>query len=272
MKGFLRPSRPNGKPVIRSPGADQGYKKIDPFFETPPPSQPSPHPTQRPPRSNRDILPQQQSPTNTPIYEKHSQHSHPQNEPLSRRHSQTIHPRASIDDPWVTITNVNEPPDTTPVSALPLQAPPPTPDPRTPSVPSLPPGAAQPVAYGAAPLVNHSNPQSPAGTQSPSQPWSNKPSPPVVTPKRSQPPTINSIAPPPPPRTNGHASGNSVQYPNGRSVAESHDNGGEGSIHSDDRDKSWARGFFGSSREKEREREAQKELTRMIGPCASARC
>jgi hypothetical protein len=68
-----------------------------------------------------------------------------------------------------------------------------------------------------------------------------------------------------PPRMNGHASGNSAQYANGRSGAESHDNGGEGSIHSDDKDKSWTRGLFGSSKDKEKE--AQKELTRMIGAC-----
>lgn len=68
-----------------------------------------------------------------------------------------------------------------------------------------------------------------------------------------------------PPRVNGHASGNSLQYVNGRSGTDSHDNGGEGSIHSEEI-KPW-RGIFGSSKEREREKEAQKELTRMIGGC-----
>ena len=264
MKGFLRPSRPNGKPPARSPGADRDYKKIDPYFGTPPPSQPSPHATQQPVRIPRDILSQQQSPTNTPIYEQHAHVGQTRNEKLSRRHSQTIPPRGSMDETWVTVNNPSARPETTPVPVPPLQAPPLIPESRTSSSPSLPPGAAQPVTYGASPLGSHSNPQSPAGTPSPSQPWASKPSL-VVPPKKSQPPTMNGVAPPP--RTNGHTSGNSVQYTNGRSVAESHDNGGEGSIHSDERDKSWARGFFGSSKEREREKEAQKELTRMIGRC-----
>lgn len=271
MKGFLRPNRPNGKPNTRSPGADRDYKKIDPYLGAPPPSQlsPSPHATQQQPvRGNRDILSQQQSPTTTPIYEKHAHLAHPRNEKLSRRHSQTIPPRAtSIDDTWVAVNNPSPHLETTPVPLLPLQPPPPIPESRTPSAPSLPPGAAQPqpVTYGVSPLGTNSNPQSPAGPQSPSQAWSNRSSPAMPPPKKSQPPTMNGVAPPP--RTNGHASGNSIQYTSSRSVAESHDNGGEGSIHSDERDKSWARGFFGSSKEREREREAQKELTRMIGGC-----
>jgi hypothetical protein len=278
MKGFLRPSRPNnGKPVARSPGVDRDYKKIDPYFETPPPSQPSPHATRQPARSNQSILPQQQSPTNTPIYEKLNQLSHAQNEKLSRRHSQTIHPRASMDEPWVQVDNPSALPEPIPVSALPLQAPPPIPESRTPSAPPLPPGAAQPVTYGGAiPLGSHSNPQSPAGIQPPSQPWSSKPSLlPAAPPKKSQPqpppPTVNVNGIPPPARTNGHAASNNIQYANGRSLPESHDNGGEGSIHSDEKDKSWARGFFGTSKEREREKEAQKELTRMIGMCGSTR-
>jgi hypothetical protein len=43
-------------------------------------------------------------------------------------------------------------------------------------------------------------------------------------------------------------------------------------IHSDEKDKSWARGFFGTSKEREREKETQKELTMMIGGCGSTRC
>ena len=34
MKGFLRPSRTDGNPTTRSPGADRDYKKIDPYFES----------------------------------------------------------------------------------------------------------------------------------------------------------------------------------------------------------------------------------------------
>src|SRR5258706_2048288 len=154
MKGFLRPSRPNGKPATRSPGADRDYKKIDPYLGTPPPSQlsPSPHATQQQPvRSNRDLLSQQQSPATTPIYEKHAHLVYPRNENPSRRHSQTIPPRAaSVDETWVTVNNPSPLLETTPVPLLPLQPPPPIPESRTPSAPSLPPGAAQPqpVAYG----------------------------------------------------------------------------------------------------------------------------
>ena len=160
-------------------------------------------------------------------------------------------------------SNPSARPETTAMSTLPSQVPPPIPESRTPSTPSLPPGAAQPVTYGASPLGSHSNPQSPAGTQSPSQPWSNKLSPTVPT--KSQPPTVNGIAPRL--RANGNGYANDVQYLNGLSGAESHENGGEGSTHSEEKDKSWARGFFGSSKERERERDAQKELTLMIGGC-----
>jgi hypothetical protein len=41
----------------------------------------------------------------------------------------------------------------------------------------------------------------------------------------------------------------------------------EGSIDPEEKDKGWARGFFGGSREKEREKETNKELTQMIGGC-----
>ena len=232
--------------------------KIEPF----PPPQPLPlHASQPPVRTNQDLPPNQQSPMTTPIYDQHTQPVRP--EKLSRRLSQTIPLRASADEPRMVNSNPSARPETTAVSTLPPQVPPPVPESRTPSAPSLPPGAAQPITYGASPLGSHSNPQSPAGTQSPSQPWSNKLSPPV--PKKSQPPTVNGIAPPP--RANGNGYINNVQYPNGRSGAESHENGGEGSIHSEEKDKSWPFGFFGSSKEKEREKQAQQELTRMIGGC-----
>jgi hypothetical protein len=53
----------------------------------------------------------------------------------------------------------------------------------------------------------------------------------------------------------------------GTPIAEVDDNGREGSIDSEEKDKGRVRGFFGSSREREREKEADKELTRMIGGC-----
>jgi hypothetical protein len=49
------------------------------------------------------------------------------------------------------------------------------------------------------------------------------------------------------------------------SGGESHDDGGDGSTHSEEKDKSWALGFFGSSKGKELEKEAQRELSRIIG-------
>ena len=264
MRGFLRPGRTNGKSATRSPGADGDYKKIEPFqLATPPPQQLSPHTAQPPVRSNRDVSPHQQSSTNTPIYEQQIQLAvAARPDKLPQPHSQTINPRASTDEPWVANNGPGGRPEATAVPALPSQAPLPILESRTPSVPSLPPGAAQPATYGASPLGSHSSPQSPAGSQSPPQPWSSKQSPAVLT-KKSQPPTLNGVALPS--RPNGHASANSGQYSmsNSRSGAEGYDNAREGSIHSED--KSWARGFFGSSRDKEREKEAQKELTRMIG-------
>jgi hypothetical protein len=262
MRGFLRPGRPNGKSATRSPGTDGDYKKIEPFqLGTPPPQQLSPHTSQQLVRSGRDVQSQQQSPTSTPIYDQQVQLTAVRSEKLSRRHSQTIHSRPSTDEPWISNSNVGARLEATAgsPSPSPLQAPPPVPESRTPS--SLPPGAAHPATFGATVLGSHSNPQSPAGTQPPPQPWSNKLS------KKLQTPTVNGIAPPP--RANGHASGNSVQYStaNSRSGAESYDNGREGSVHSEDKDRGWTRGFFGSSREREREKEAQKELTRMIGGC-----
>jgi hypothetical protein len=52
-----------------------------------------------------------------------------------------------------------------------------------------------------------------------------------------------------------------------RSGGGNHDNGDEESIHSEEKDNSWARGFFGSPKERERGKEAQREVTRMIGGC-----
>jgi hypothetical protein len=52
-----------------------------------------------------------------------------------------------------------------------------------------------------------------------------------------------------------------------RSGGESHDGGDDGSIHSEEKDKSWARGLLGSSKEREREKGAQREVTRMIRGC-----
>ena len=143
------------------------------------------------------------------------------------------------------------------VSASQSQAPPPIPESRTHFGVFLPPGA----AYEVGSPGSYTFKQGAASTQPPSKQL------PAVLIKESDPSMNRNVRPP---RTYEHAGSNSIQYSNGRTVAENHDNGGEGSIHSDDRDKSWARGFFGSSREKEREREAQKELTRMIGPCPSA--
>jgi len=239
---------------------------IEPFqLGTPPLQQPSSH-TPSQVRSNPEPLLQQQSPTTTPIYDQQIKIAAERPEELSRRHSQTIPMRASTDEARTVNTNPSARLETPPMSALPSQAPQSVPESRMPSAPSLPPGAAQPATYGAPPLGSHSNPQSPAGTQSPSQLWSTKPSPAVLS--RKPPPqtrTMNGGVVPPPPRANGHASGNSAQYPNGRPGAESHDNGGEGSIHSEEKVKGRTRGFFGNSKEREREKEAQKELTRMIG-------
>ena len=258
MSRLLFP-RTNGKSTTRSP-TPGGYGIIEPFqLETPPPQQLPPHTPLPPVHSNRDPLLAQPPPATTPIYDKQIKLASERTEDRSRP-LQTLPPRASTDEPRMVNTNPSARPETLPMSALPSQAPPPIQDSRMPSAPSLPPGAAQPVTYGASPLGSHSNPQSPAGPQSPSQPWSNKASPAVLNKKQQQPPTAL-------PRTNGHASGNSVQYPNGRPGADGHDNGGEGSIHSEEKDKGWARGFFGTSKEREREKEAQRELTRMIGRC-----
>jgi len=69
---------------------------------------------------------------------------------------------------------------------------------------------------------------------------------------------VNGIAPPL--RANGNGYVDNVRRPNGRSGAEGHENGGEGSIQ--EKAWSWARGFL-----QEREKEAQKELTRVISGC-----
>ena len=67
------------------------------------------------------------------------------------------------------------------------------------------------------------------------------------------------------PRTNEYPSSDSAQYANARSGSGSHDNDGEGSYETEGRDKGWARGLFATSKEREREKGAQRELTRMIG-------
>lgn len=262
MSRRLFPRGPNGKPTTKSPTP---YKIIEPFpLETQPPQQPASHTPLPSHHSNRDPLLPQPSPTTTPIYDKQIRLVSDRSEERSPPPSQMLPPRPSMDEPRMVNTNPGTRLETPPISALPSQVPLPIQEGRTSSAPALPPGAAQPVTYRTSPPASHSNPQSPAGPQSPSQPWSNKSSSAVLT-KKAQPPPMNGVALPP--RANGHTSGNSVQYPNGRPGPDSHDNGGEGSIHSEEKDKFWGLGFFGSSKEREREKEAQKELTRMIGRC-----
>jgi len=73
------------------------------------------------------------------------------------------------------------------------------------------------------------------------------------------------------PRTYGYISDSSVKYENDRSGVENHENGGDGSIHSQEKGKVCAGGVFGSSKEREHKKEALKELSRIIGGCGSAR-
>ena len=87
------------------------------------------------------------------------------------------------------------------------------------------PRAAQAVTYGAGLLGSSTFTQSLAFTQPLTQSSSTKPVPAIPIVQSQQP--INGIACPP--RAYGHASGNSVQYANYRSVLESHDNVGDGS-------------------------------------------
>jgi hypothetical protein len=107
------------------------------------------------------------------------------------------------------------------------------------------------ATYGVGSLGSYTFKQGPAGIQPPSQPWSNKPSPAVLT----GPQTL----------TNGI----SVECANGRSGVESRDNSGDDSIRYEEKEKGKlrARGLFGGSKGREREKEDQKELIRMIGKC-----
>jgi hypothetical protein len=266
------PSRNRIRNIFRAPrakhdykkaelGAYGDYKKIEPFyFGTPLPPQQSPHATEQPVHSSHDVLSQQPPLTNITTYGQEFQTTAAQ--PVTW-HSQTIYPRVSTDEDRVPIGNVSASIEQEAVSMSQSQVPLPVPEGQTFSAPVLPPNA----AYGVGSLGTYTFKHGPAGVQPPSQPWSNTSSPAVLTEESES--LTNGIAWPPP--THGHASGDSVEYSNGRSGAESHGNDGDDSIHYEEKDKRWGRGLFGSSKDRERGKEDQKELTRMIGKCRSAR-
>ena len=228
--------------------ARQDYMTIEPFQLWPsPPPQLSP---EQPVYSDRDTLPQQPI-ISTTIYDQGS----PQ---LPRRHSQTIHPRTATYDVWLKHVDFSARLETESVTMSPLQALPPIPESRTPLVPFLLPS----TAHGVGSLDSYTSKQGPAGTQPPS---SNKLSPAVTeTPGPSMNGNVRL------PRTYGHVKCNSVKYGNGLSGVESPDDGDGGSIHSQDYGEGWVSSIFGRSKEREREKEALKELRRMIGACGSA--
>ena len=133
-----------------------------------------------------------------------------------------------------------------------LQAQPPIPEVETPSAPFLRPGAAQAVTHGASSLDRYT-----------SQPWPNRQSP--ADPIKLSPSPINHFGPPP--STHDPSVGTSTQYDNDRSGVEGHDDDSDGSISSEEHGMSWVRGFFGISKEREREKDALNELARMVGGC-----
>jgi hypothetical protein len=225
--------------LSRAKQADEG-DKIEPFGPlTPPPLQLSPFATQQPVHSNRDVLSQQQLLTNTTIY--------------GQQQPQTVYPGEFTD-----VKNSDHL-EKEAVFTSQLQTPPPIPVSQVPLARVLPPR----TAYGVGSLGRYTFKQGSASPQPPSQPWSNKPLPAVLT-EKSQ-PSISGIARPP--RTQGRASGDSVEHANDRPGVKSHDKARDDSIHYEEKDKSPARGFFGSPKEREREKGPQKELTRMIGVC-----
>ena len=254
--GFSRARQHHKK---MEPEAGQDYMVIEPFWPSPPP-QLSPHPTEQPVYSNRDTVTQQQPLISTMIYGLQSRPTVSQAGELSRRHSQTIYPRTVTDDGWMENDGFGARFGKESVSTSQSQVPPPIPESQTPLAPFLPPSA----AYGVGSLGSYTFKQGRAGTQPPS---SNKLSPAFRTVKSDLSMNGNVRLP----RTYGHASGNSEQHGNGLSGVGSPDDGDDGWIHSQEQD-NWVRSIFGSSKEGGREKEALKELRRMIGGHGSARC
>jgi len=182
----------------------------------------------------------------------------------SQRSSQMTYPGTVRGEDWMGIDDFSSHVENGAVSASQSQVLLPIPEIQTPLTPFLQPGA----AYGVRSLGDHTFKQGLADTQPPSQLLPNRLLPAILTETSGL--SMGGIARLP--RTYGHIRDNSVQYGNGRSGVERRDNGGDGSIHSQEKGKVWARGIFGSSKEKENEKEALKELSRIIGGCGSARC
>ena len=223
-------------------------KIIEPFPWTPP--QPlSPHATEQPVYRDHDVVSKQQPLLNTTIYGQQFQPPATQIFRQDAVYQRTYaEDRPENDDFSARLEACTE---KGAVSMSQLQALPPIPEVRTPSAPFLPLGATRAVTYGASPLDRYT-----------SQPWSDTSSPAV--PVKQSLSRINDFYPPP--STHGNSTGTSTQYNNDRSGVEGH-NDGSGSIPSEENEKSWVRGLFGSSKEREREKDALKELVRMIGGC-----
>ena len=244
VRNFFGLSRARQEYKNTEPDVERDHQILEPFPWTPP--QPlSPHAAEQPVYSDRDVVSKQQPLLNTTVYGRHFQ------PPATQifRHG-AVYQRTYAED-WTKFDDFRACLEvSTEKGVVSRQALPPIPGVQTPSAPFLPPGAAQAIIYEAGSLDRYT-----------SQPWSNKPSPVLV--KQSLSP-INHFGPPTP--MHDHSTGASVQYDNDRSSVEGH-NDGDGSIPSEENDKSWVRGLFGSSKERGRERDALKELCRMIGGC-----
>ncbi len=140
-----------------------------------------------------------------------------------------------------------------------FEVPPPNQAPST----TLLPGAAQAVTSGASSLDSYTFIHNQDVIPPPSQPWPNKPS--LAVPIEQSLSLINNFDAPP--LTYDQSPGTSILYDDVLSGVEGHNNDGDGLIHPEENDKRWAHGFFGSSKERDHEKDAFNELVRLVGGC-----